>query len=171
MNKTAKDELYNHYYSAGVKLAMDKVGNMGTKALISRLSPTGSKNIAAGLGHAAVGSGAGALLTPFAAMLAKGPGAVKGDLFNDLFIGGGILGALGGKLIKDKKTRDIARSLNKAQSRAVLKGIGGADREIAGGVLSSVSPLLIGAKGPSLGMGISEAYTNRAVKNILKGKS
>lgn len=148
MNKLSHDQVVNHFYNLGVQMAieggMSKTANINK--LISRLAPMGGANIAAGAGHALGGATLGALLgAPLGAESAA-------------YLGG--LGALGGKLMKDRNTIRLAESLNPLQRMRVAKALGGG---VPGRVGGFGTTLL--TQGPLASL--SEGITNQVVRSRL----
>jgi hypothetical protein len=148
MNKLSHDQVANHFYNLGVQAAlgggMDKTASSAaTRALVSRLAPMGSRNIAAGAGHTTLGAGLGAAL-----------GAPLGA---EAMASLGGLGALGGKVVKDLNTIRLAEQLGALERRQVAKALGdGLGGRVGGAGLSLLTTHPLG--------GLSEALTNQAVR-------
>jgi len=122
--------LANHYYSLGQDTHRTKqssyagLGSAGLAA--SRLSPVGLRNLAAGAGYRVSGGLAGAL-------------AGQAGGFDSLgFMGGGLIGMMGGKLVHDANTLHMARKLTQSEAKQVLKEIPHYGAEM---VTSSLNPI------------------------------
>ena len=147
MNKLAQDKIVNHFYTLGVKAAVESTGMdktamsaSATKAL-SRIRPMGARNI-----------GAGALYTTL--------GASLGELMG----GHGFAGGVAGKLLKDYNTVQAVKNLGMLDRMAVRNALA------KGSTLESVSSPLLAAINPNvvpIPAGISDAVTNAAVRRRL----
>jgi hypothetical protein len=156
---------------------MEKRASAGARALASRLAPFGGSNITSGAAYVVPSS-----------LLGGGVAALYGthlplDLFAPFVRSGVDMGGLVGKLVKDHRTRSIARSLSPGEAREVLRlrpGMG-TEELVAGGIYGSV-PILERIPAFSQGSsGISqlanaafsgsELYTNRAVMRELQRKA
>ena len=147
MNKLAK-----HYYTLGAQTALRNMG-MEKPAyydLVSRLAPMGTRNITAGAGHVGAGSILGFLLGA----------AVSPELTKSMVPT--LLGAGAGKLLKDRNTLNIAKSLNPLEKAVVSHELGkGVSGRVGGAALS-----LLGSGGNPL-VAIPEVITNQLVRKRL----
>lgn len=151
MHKLSHDEVANYYYNLGVQMAaqggMSKTaGAASIRQLVSRLAPMGGANIAAGAGHTLGGAALGAALgSPFSAEAME-------------VLGG--IGALGGKLMKDRNTLRLANELSALERMRVAKALG----DGIGGRVGGFGTTLL-TQGPLAA--ISEGTTNQAVRRRL----
>ena len=148
MNKLSHDQVANHFYNLGVQMALE--GGMSKTAninkIISRLAPMGGANIAAGAGHTLGGATLG--------MLAGAPLGAEAATY----LGG--LGALGGKIIKDRNTLRLAEELSALEKMRVAKALGDGMAGRLGGFGTSLL-----TQGPIASF--SEGITNQAVRRRL----
>ena len=147
MDKLAYNQTRMYFYSLGVKTALSSSGRDKTAGYltrhVSRLAPMGAGNIAAGAGHL-IGGG----------MLGGALGAVTEPELIPLLSS---IGALAGKIVKDRNTRRIAENLGFLERRAVAKALGkGVGGRVGGALLSGVTSNVPGI--------LSEALTNSAVR-------
>jgi len=146
--------LANHYYSLGQDTHRTKqssyagLGSAGLAA--SRLAPVGLGNIGAGLHYKLPGFVGGAI-------------AAKAGLLGPSmdYMGGGLAGALAGKLVQDHSTLRLANKLTPGEARRVLKEIPHYKKEL---VASSAYPLLRAVEGAAYGNFIPGT---RAASNLL----
>lgn len=151
MNKLSHDQVANHFYNLGVQLALE--GGMSKTAninkIISRLAPMGGANIAAGAGHV---MGGGLLGTALGAPMGAEAASILGSL-----------GALGGKIVKDRNTLRLAGELSAHEKMRVAKALGDGIGGRVGGFGTSL--LTHGPLGPLAA--VSEGITNQAVRRRL----
>jgi hypothetical protein len=157
----------------------EKRASAGVRALASRLAPFGGSNITSGIAYTLPAGLLGGSLS-----LAALQGLHLPKEMIVPFIDTGVLaGGLTGKLIKDYRTRSIARSLSPREAQEVLRlrpGMG-TEELVAGGIYGS-SPIL--ERIPAFSQGLSgrdqllnaafsgsELYTNRAVMRELQRKA
>lgn len=175
-----QEKLAQYYYNLGAELAMqhsglektaflkglgrvltrgtpsDLIAHFGKRNInstISRLRPLGGKSIASGIGYTGLGTGLGI----GADMLAKSYG-----LPGIGTTGSAMLGGVLGKIFKDKRTLDLAKSLTNAEKAVVAKNM--AYNPIRSTLYSG-----LGTMNPA--GALSDLYTNAKVRKILGAKT
>jgi len=150
LTRGTPQDLVAHF---GKRNLANTIGKKDLANIISRLRPLGGKSIATGVGYTGLGAGLGVGADVLATAYGlPGLGTTGSAMF------GGVLG----KMFKDKRTLDLARSLTKAEKALVAKNM--TYNPIRSSLYSG-----IGTMNPA--GALSDLYTNSKVRNILGAKT